>query len=329
MSFRMRLSSLVGVLSALLLLYIIGLLTSPERLQSWSAGQPLLPDFSAQNIDGISVTVHGERKVQLRRTMHGWEAPSGARIYPASTDKITTFLRTVVGLVKTNLVSKDVRHLTELGLSAEEARTLVFHPVGRPDIRVLVGKRGPSGDADYVQVQGQESVYLVRGALAFFLAQEPSYWYELHVLPDDVQSTTIAVITVRGSLHLEESGLSVLRGGYTLKRPSAGKQDQWVVGTQQKPADRVAAGAMASSLAMLEGVDFVETPEGKYALRNSERLEIVVSTFEGKEYSISIRRGPEPGKVRITTDWSPWTYLVNDLLLQRAVLAESVLTAAR
>jgi hypothetical protein len=54
-----------------------------------------------------------------------------------------------------------------------------------------------------------------------------------------------------------------------------------------------------------------------------------VATFQGRTYSISATRGPEPGKVLITTSWSPWTYVVNALLLQRAVLPEATLTATR
>ena len=216
----------------------------------------------------------------------------------------------MTGLPRTSLVSSDSRRLAELGLSPAEARRLVLHQAGAPDSVLLAGKRGPGGDADYVQVNGDPSVYLARGSLAFFLAQEPSYWYELHVLPDDVQGTTIASITVSGNLAVDDTGSGVLRGGYALGRSSPEKQDEWVVGTPGQRADRVAAGAAAGGEAARGG-----------------RLDITVTTFAGKTYSISVRRGPEPGKVRITTDWSPWTYLVNALLLPRAVLPESILVA--
>jgi len=327
MSFRTRLLALGAALACLLALLVLGIFFSPDRVQARTSGRPLLPGVSAQKIDGIDIAVNGETRIRLRRTAAGWEIPTGTRPYPASTDRIATFLRTVTGLQRTSLVSSDSRHLSELGLSAEAARLLVLHQAGAPDAGLLVGKRGPSGDADYVQVQGEPSVYLARGSLAFFLAQDQPSWYELHVLPDDVQGTTIAAITVSGSLDLDGSGTSVLRGGYTLRRPSADKQDQWVIGSPEKTADRVTAGAMASSLAMLEGVDFAESPGSARSPAGPDRLEITVATFEGKKYSLSVSRGPESGKIRITTDWSPWTYIVNALLLPRAVLPESKLTA--
>jgi hypothetical protein len=332
MSFRVRLMSVLLVLACLLALLVLGTLFSPDKVQARTSGRPLLPGVSAQKVDGIDVTMNGQTRVSLRKTAGGWETHSGTRTFPGSADRIATFLRTVAGLPRTSLVSSDPRRLAELGLSEDGARTLVLHQTDAPEVILQVGKRGPSGDADYVQVSGEASAYLARGSLAFFLAQEPSYWYELHVLPDDVQGTTIASITVSGSIAVDDSGTGVLRGGYTLRRPSGEKQDEWVVGSPERPADRVAAGAMASSLALLEGVDFADSPGGTALTAGATaggQLDIRVATFAGKAYSISVRRGPEPGKVRITTDWSQWTYVVNALLLPRAVLPEAKLAAAR
>jgi hypothetical protein len=338
---RARLLTLGSVLAGLLALFILGIVFSPDRIQARSSGQPLLPGITAQQVDGIDIAVMGAPRVRLRRTATGWEAPSDARPlpakpFPASADRIALFLRNVTDLRRSSLVASDARHLAELGLSAETARLLVLYRAGSPDVGLLVGKRGPGGDADYVQVQGQgqaqASVYLARGSMSYFLAQDPSYWYERHVLPDDVQGTTIAAITVSGSLRIDETGDGAggrtLRGGYTLRRPSAEKQDQWVIGSPEKPADRMTAGAMAGSLATLEAVDLVESAGGGEAAR-AEGLQISVTTFEGRKYAISVRRGPEPGRILITTDWSPWTYVVNALLLERAVLPESVLEGRR
>jgi len=328
MTFRSRLLAVCGALAGLLALLVIGILFSPDRVQARTSAQPLLPGVSAQKIDGIDIMEKGAPAVRLRRTIRGWETPQGSREYPASTDRVETFLRIVAGLRRTARVSSDPGHLSELGLSSDSARLLVLHQAGAPDVAVLVGKRGPGGDADYVQVQGQDSVYLARGSLSFFLSQARPSWYELHVLPDDVQGTTIAAITVSGAVEVDGPGSAVVRGGYTLKRPSVDKPDQWLLGSDARPADRVTAGAMASSLANLEGVDFAET-SAENSGAGAGRLDIAVTTFGGKSYSLVVTRGPEQGKVRITTDWSPWTYVVNALPFQRAVLAESKLTAAR
>jgi len=328
MSFRTRLLAVCGTLASLLVLFLFGTLFSPERVQARTSSQPLLPGLSPEKIDEIEITEEGA-STRLLRTARGWEIPRGTSAYPASADRIETFLRTVAGLRRTSRVTSAPQHLSELGFSGDRSRLLVLHQSGAADIVLQVGKRGPSGDADYVRLDGQDLVYLARGNLAFFLLQKPPYWYELHVLPNNVQGTTISSITVSGALDAAGAAGVALRGGYSLRRPSADKPDQWIVGGDARPADRVTAGAMASSLANLEGVDFAEPKAAAGGSGTSGagtgRLDIAVTTFEGKKYSLNVTRGPEPGQVRITTDWSHWTYVVNDLPLQRAVLPESSL----
>ncbi|MGA2481029.1 MAG: DUF4340 domain-containing protein, partial [Spirochaetia bacterium] len=256
MSFRARLLSLCSVAAGLLILLVLGILFSTESVQSRRASQSLLPRLDAQKIDGVDIMGNGQPEIQLKKTAEGWKIPIGGQTYPASADRIAAFLRIVTGLQRTSLVSTSAQHLGELGLTPETARLLVIHQPGMAEVGLLVGKRGPGGDADYVQVRGESPVYLARGSLAFFLAQEPSYWYELHVLPDDVQGDTITSITVKGSLRLDTDVAVEIRGGYTLQRPSADRLDQWNLGSPGRKADRVTAGAMASSLAQLEGIDF-------------------------------------------------------------------------
>jgi hypothetical protein len=323
-TFRVRLVAVCSALAVLLVLFVVGTVFSPERVQARTAARPLLPGVSAQKIDGVEITESGVTTVLLRRAASGWETPRGTtegtapKAYPVSADRVATFLRTVAGLRRTSQVTSDPQHLGELGLGSEGSRTLVLHQAGAPDAALQVGKRGPAGDADYVRVRGEDRVYLARGTLSFFLSQKLPYWYELHVLPDDVQGTTISEITVSGALE-------TLQGGYTLRRVSADKLDQWTVG--ESPADRVTAGAMASSLANLEGVDFAESGSGRTGGGEAGRLVIAVKTFEGKAYRLFVSRGTEPGKLRVTADWSPWTYVVNAVPLQRAVLSKSRLQA--
>ncbi|MGA2480349.1 MAG: hypothetical protein ABSG63_16490, partial [Spirochaetia bacterium] len=57
-------------------------------------------------------------------------------------------------------------------------------------------------------------------------------------------------------------------------------------------------------------------------------LALSVTTFAVKTYSLVVRRGQEPGKVLVTADWSPWTFVVNAVPLQRVVLPESALISA-
>jgi len=321
-SFRRRLAAVCGVLAVLLVLLVLGIVFSPDRVQARAAGQPLLPGAVPQKIIGIDISAGGTLVTSLRRTATGWEMPSGQRTYPASADRITAFLRIVTGLTRTSLVSRGASHLGELGLAPGSARLVVLHQAASgPDLAVEVGARGPGGDADYVRVQGEQSVYLARGQVSFFVSQEPSSWYELHVLPDDVQGTTVASVTVSGSLQLEENG-GRISGGYTLRRSSADKPDQWTIDGEARAVDRLSAGAMASALANLEAVGFADAA-GESGAASGGGLRVTVETFAGKRYVLDARRAAQPGKLLVRSDWSPWSWLVKPLALERAVPPES------
>jgi hypothetical protein len=279
----------------------------------------------AQQIDGIDISGRGEAHVTLRKQAAGWEARTDGRVYPASAERITTFLSNIAGLTRGRLASRDPEHFPDLGLGEDSARRLILHRAGTgPDLGLLVGKRGPSGDEDYVIVGGQKDAYLVRGSLAFFLAQDRSYWYELHVLPDDVQGATIDSIAVSGSLATAGPAAGVLEGPYTLSRGPGQQPAQWSLKGDDRPVNRIAASAMASALAMLEAEEFADPAPG-----GAGQLAIEVTTREGRRYSLSVRPGREPGKVLVTTSWSPWTYIVNELSLRRAVLPLASLRAPR
>ena len=101
MSFRARLLAACGALAVLVLLFIIGIVFSPERVQARTSAQPLLPGMSPQKVDGIEIRESGTTTLQLRREAHGWQ--TGA--YPASADRVATFLRTVAGLRRTSRTS--------------------------------------------------------------------------------------------------------------------------------------------------------------------------------------------------------------------------------
>jgi hypothetical protein len=325
-SLRTRLVAVCAVLLFLIAALVLGIVFSPDRVQARTAGRALLPLSSSEEITGVEIAFHGGPVVALARGPSGWKAVAGGKEYPASADRLQSFLHTVTGLTRGKKVSRDAGHFPELGLSDDTAWRLLLHrSASRPELVLLVGKRGPSGDEDYVRVAGEGAAYLVRGSLAFFLSQGPSYWYELHVLPDDVMGTTVARVTVRGSLQLAGPEPVVVQGPYTLERAPGAQSAEWTIDGQ--PANRLAAGAMAGALSLLEGDDFADAPVGEAGEAAGRRVDIEVATLEGKKYELAVSQDPASGKLLVTTSWSPWTYIVNPVLLQRAVRPRSMLQA--
>jgi hypothetical protein len=318
MDFRVRVVSISFLLALLIAAFLLGEFLSPERAQESAARKPLLPVAASGEIAEVEIVYRGNAEVTLRRKDGGWEARTVEHVYPGSADRIESFVKNAFGLTRGKIVSRDPGLRAELGLSEDSARLLVLRRgADRSEIGLLVGKRGPSGDEDYMMVKGEDAAYLVRGSLAFFLSQDRAYWYELHVLPDEVRGTSISRISVSGSLSLGGTQGETLRGPYTLVRGTGERDGEWTMLGEKRPVNRLAAGAMANSLALLEGVDFSEPAPDKSS--GNGRLDVEVSTLEGKTYSFRVRLGTQAAQFLVTTSWSAWTYLVNELPLKRAI----------
>lgn len=329
MSLRSRFLTSAACLAVLIALFIVGWLTSPQKRAARAAGKPLLPVGSGLEITGVELQRPGAAPLFLRAREGRWEAETGGGALPASAERVRVLAGRLAGLQRGALVTRDPARAQELGLGPEEARRLVLHLAGRPDLMLEVGKRAPSGEEDYIRLQGEPGVYLVRGNLSVLLAQDAAYWYDLHPLPPEVRGETIDRITVRGSVGLSSS---VLRGDYTIERMAEEKGGGWRIGGA--PADPDRAEAMAASLANLEGEDFLEARvagSGARAAAATEHapLEIELSTLEGNGYLLRVRAGPEPGLAQVTAGGLPPTYLVREEALRRAVRPAAELREAR
>jgi len=325
MAFRFRLLLAAGLLAAAAGLFIAGRLASPQQRQARAAGASLLPIGAGIEITGVDILGRGAGELRLRARDGGWQAQNGGRSFPASADRVLSLVSLASGLRRGALVTRDPARSAELGLGGREERLLVLHLAGRPELALEVGGRAPSGEEDYVRVRGEAAVHLVRGNLSVLLAQDRTYWYDLRVLPAEVQAQTMARITVRGSVDLGPAG--VLKGGYTLLREGAERGGGWSMPGEGRPVDGIAVSALAGSLASLEGEDFLQAEPASAPAGG--RLEIEVATMAGKAYQLRVRPGTGPGLALVSTSWSPWTYVLRAELLRRVVRPAAELLASR
>jgi hypothetical protein len=335
MGFRVRLLLATGLLAVLAALFVVGLLLSPQQRRARAAGAPLLPGIVGAGIEGLDIVGPGASELRLRLRDGSWEVrsdgqflPGGGQSFPASADRVLSLLRLASSLQRGALVTRDPGRSAELGLGEREERLLVLHLDGRPDVALEVGARAPSGEEDYIRIRGDAAVYLVRGNLSVILAQDRTYWYDLRLLPADVQPQSLTRIVVRGSVDLGSPG-GLLEGGYALQRASVESGGGWTMPGAGRPVDSLAADSLAGELALLEAEDFLEARPGPRTAPSGAGLEVEVTTIEGKTYRLEVHAGPEPGLVLVTTSWSPWTYLVRAAVLRRAVRPASELLAAR
>jgi hypothetical protein len=332
MDFRLRIVGITAILSVLIGLFIGGRIFSPERIQARAAARPLLSLSSPSDIASVEIVIPGSEALRLERTAGGWEAKNGELTVPASAERAQSLARLLAGLPRGALVSRDPDRAAGLGLEEDRARLLVIHRTGgRSDVALFVGARAPSGEEDYVRVRGEHAAYLARGNLSVLLSQDRTYWYDLSLFPD-VNGSDIQRISVAGGLDLGQYGR--LRGGYALVRAPEGRGDaegqgaagspgSWSLRGQARKVDAVSAEAMASALARLEGDDLLAARGAAPAAA----LTVELTTREGRSYRLAAGPLTPGGKVPVAAGGSPWIYLVNPVLLRRAVLTESELLA--
>jgi hypothetical protein len=313
----MRLAVLCTALAVLAALFLVGLFAPEGGREARALEAPLLPMASPAEIVEIEIQAAG-RALSLRRADEGWEANAGGRIWPASSERAEALAGLLAGLRRGRLVSRDPARRAALGLE-DGSLVVLRRGEGRPELRLRVGSRAPGGQEDYLGLEGEPEVYLVRGNLSVLLAQDRAYWLNLYVFPDEVRGETIGRVVVRGAISAEGD---LIRGDYTL----AHSADGWTL--DGGPADAQTARAMAEALARLEGEDLLAAAEApRAAAPAAGGLQAEVSTQDGRTYAFRVDR--EAGRLLLRPSGSPWVYLVNPRLLARAIRPAAELRAAR
>ncbi len=309
MSFRSRLAALCTALAVLAGLFLLGLFLPQVGSEARAVEEALLPLSSPAELSAMEIHASG-RALELRRTDGGWEAREGERVWPASSERAEALAGLLAGLRRGRLVSSDPARRGELGL--EDGALLVLRRgEGRAELRLRVGGRAAGGQEDYLGLEGQREVYLVRGNLSVLLAQDRAYWLNLYVFPDEVRGETIARVVVRGQVPI--TGEPPIRGGYTLVRSGEG----WTL--DGRPANALAAQAMAAALARLEGEDLLEAGAAEAApgAPAPGGLEATVTTLDGRSWSFHAQW--QGDRLLLRPSGSPWIYPVNPRLLARAL----------
>jgi len=322
MSFPARLASVCAAIVLLVAVWILGIVFSPQRVAQRSAGAPLVSLPASAQIRSVDIFARATDPAPIvtlkKNGPREWDVSAGSLSFPASADRVAALLQGLRDMRRGNLVTRDPIKLDSLGLDNERAHRVVLHREGAPDTSLLVGKRAASGDEEYVKASGDPSAWLTRSSVGILLAQDRPYWYDLRVLPEDIQGGTIFSIAVAGSVRLGAPEEKVLGGSYTLSRRAA-QSSEWVIQGQKTSVSPLAAATMADRLAQLEGMDFAQSAVGDTA-PDAGLLQVTIVAINGDRYILRVTGGAEPGKILLTTSWSPWTYVMDPATLARTVL---------
>lgn len=243
---RKQLIRLAGALGILVVAW--GVLALVRRPAQDRGGSLALTRVDTAAVDSI-VLVRGRDTTVVRRAGgKRWTAAG----FPAESSTVHSFLAGLVDTTRsTELVAEQESSHARLGVDADSGETIVVFAYGRPQLRLVSGKRTTDYGGVYVRTTTNDATYELRGALADPLARPLDAWRDkriVAVMPDSVAAIAI-----------ERPG-----GDYGLRR--SGKQWELASG---KPADSSAVSTLLgdfrdvrasgfASRAQIDSLDFAK-----------------------------------------------------------------------
>lgn len=314
--YRRRLAGLGALILALACLYLFATIRGTGESAARAAGRALLPGFDPAKVRAVALVAPGRPAVRLEKTGTAWRVVAGERSFPANGARVAALLEGLGALRTGKTMSRNPGLLARFGLAPSAAGRVRIEGAGGSLLAdILVGKRGPSGNEDYISLEGNAEAHLTGSALGFYLSRDVSYWYDLAVLPYDVTGPKIAEITISGVL--PSAGGGYVPVSYRLVRGERGN-DGWQVARGGRELDQLKVESAASSLATLQGVDLLAG--ASRAPSAGRRLRVVVATDAGARYGFRAWPVGDGRQFHVIRDGSSVVYLVNAAALRRAVL---------
>ncbi len=194
-------SKQVGILSVVALIVLGGgIWLASERSPSSSAGQaPLLyPDLKKTLNDASAIRIHtagDQLAVEIARQGASWSVTQRGG-YPADEDKLRKLVRGLANAEVREEKTSNPDNYSSLGVedvSNQNATGVRLEVLGvTPAVNLIVGKRGPGIESQYVRKVGEERSWLIKADLD--TSSKPSDWLRKSILDvgaDRIQSATI------------------------------------------------------------------------------------------------------------------------------------------
>ena len=337
LAYRKKITILGAVLAALVVLYVLGVLFSPTRVQQRSASTPLYPDLKAEAVQEIQIQEPGgaggaAASLTMKRQGDGWQLLIQGTAFPALASRIDTLLEQLAGLKRARVASTDPQTWPAFEVDKEKARRLVLKDAaGKALVDLHVGKPAPGGQGSYVRREGSNDVVQADRSLDYYAGASDEQWSDLRLFPRELQGGDLVRIDVRGRTGFDaeekESGRPV---SHSLLLESGQEGPRWQV--QGDPDFALAADkveGLAATLAGFEGSRFaVNVPEGQAGF-DSPFGEIGVSTRDDKSYRLLIGaylQAEEQYYARL--EGGPFTWLVPAWRVRQAFQTLETLKAA-
>lgn len=172
------LSTLLGVLS---LTAVLGWAFSQQAVALRQAEAPLLAGLSVPTVTGLQV---GDDLVLSKAPTPGspWGLTYEGKAFPASADRVETYLKTLAGLSRERLVARD-GDAKAFGLDQGYRTLKLLGSGGKVLFEVQVGGSNDLGTKAYVRLAGQKEIWETDRGFVRTLELDFNTWADLTLFP--------------------------------------------------------------------------------------------------------------------------------------------------
>ncbi len=327
MTFRQKAVILASVAGALLVIFVLGELFSPQRLSRARSAALVFPGFSKAGASRIELS-SGKDKVVLVRTK-GWSLDIGGIAYPASERNVGYLLDGIAGLERGTLVTRDAAKAADLGVTGPDAvRLLITGAKGETLCDLTAGRTGATGRGRYLRTSGASEIYESGESVSPYLTAERRFWSDLKVLPSGLRADAVVRVSVKSRLSLSQ-GKDRRDLDYTLVlgQDKSGRQAWSFAGGGQVPEDK--ARQVVNALLSLEGNDFDTAAGAPARVAEHPAATVTISFSDSKDLVLYVGPGVEGSQYPCALAGGSYSYLVAEWRLGEILAKRETLTAPR
>jgi len=176
MDYKTKVTVASVLLGALTLSAVLGLVFSQQAVVQRQSQEPLLTGYEASAIAGIELG----NGVVLKKDP-AWSLTFQGKAYPASTDRIETYLKTISTLQRERLVTTG--DAQPFGLTTGYKTLKLLGPGGKVIADLQVGGANELGDKVYVRFAGQKEIWQTDRGFSRTLDLDFNTWADLTLFP--------------------------------------------------------------------------------------------------------------------------------------------------
>jgi Domain of unknown function (DUF4340) len=279
MRYEKKVSLLIGLLAALLLIWAAGLFFSPERMAARAESARLLSGKAA-DVASISLKAAGGANIELAKSGEAWFLVDGQAKFPAQATRVSAFIDEVAGLSRLKSVAKSKDSWAGFQLDdAQAKRATLKDASGKVLADVYVGGYGPTGSEVYLRRSLSDTSYSAETGIASYLGYGRSTWLDLKVF-GDIKEPEVQSFAVKCGIALDPKAKTLLSLDYSLSRDAQG----WKAGAAQIDAD--AASSLLRSILGLQGEDYVASPPPDAFAKSAARIRLDLGS--GKAIALEV-----------------------------------------